>query len=77
MFTTAEHFLERLTEVEKATIRGASPGKLDWLFYNIHRHEFKLDVDSAKSVFDNACDLVIEQFVNYGKQAGFGKTWRF
>lgn len=77
MFSTAEHFVERLTEVEKATIRGAAVGQLDWLFYNIHQHEFKLDQVAAKSVFDRACSLVNDQFSAYSTQTGFGKTWRF
>lgn len=77
MFSTAEHFIERLTEVEKATIRGATTGQLDWLFHNIHRHEFKLDIEEAKNIFNTACLLVNDQFASYSAETGFGKTWRF
>jgi hypothetical protein len=77
MFTEAKNFTQRLTEVEKIDIRGASQGRLEWLFNAVHQFEFNLPVDEARKTFFEACEQVNAQFKEQSAENEFGKTWRF
>ena len=78
MFTSASTFFSRLTEVEKAAIRGAAtPDRLDWLFYARHRFELAGSEAAARKTFDSAVKLINESFAQTSQSDQFGRTWAF
>lgn len=63
MFTTATAFVERLSSIEKITIRAAcTEERLDWLFSVMHRYEFALPADEARREFNAAVKILREDF---------------
>lgn len=78
MFSSAKIFVARLTEVEKAAIRGATnPDRLDWLFQARHRHELVGTDKAARKIFDEAVASVLSAFTENSQSDSFGRTWAF
>lgn len=77
MFKTAEHFVARLTEVEKMSIRRANEDQMHWLFYNMHQHEFDLDSPESLLTFLSTKSIIDQNFADISAQPHFGKTWAF
>jgi hypothetical protein len=77
MFTTASSLAQRLSEVEKIQIRGANPGRLDWLFYNIYQYEIALPKEKALQMFYEVQEYLLEKFKVNSQATGFGATWAF
>jgi hypothetical protein len=64
MFTTAAAFVDRLSAIEKITIRAANTeDRLDWLFNVMHRYEFALPADEARQTFNSAVKILHDDFV--------------
>lgn len=77
MFNTAELFVSRLTEVEKLELRNASEDKIDWLYYNMYRHELVGSIPEGLKMVRDALVLIN---ITHRKQADadtFGLTWKF
>ena len=77
MYTTVDGLVNRLSEVEKIKIRGASSASLEWLFYNIFQYEIDLPEDQALEMFWKVKLNVMEKFTENSKTTGFGRTWAF
>lgn len=75
----ANKIFNRLTEVEKMTIRGASPDRLDYLGDTSHRSDMPL------ATFDERCAVMKEvhalcalEFATKSQGRDFtGVTWKF
>lgn len=67
----------RLTEVEKIQLRGASPGRLEWLVHNIYKHELGLPHDEALVALTEIKQQLEVKFAASAAKPGFGLTWAF
>ena len=77
MFIDSTILAARLSAVEKMQIRGANPGRLEWLFNNIYRYEIDLPREAAMKMFTEVQNILIQQLTENSKTTGFGRTWAF
>jgi hypothetical protein len=77
MFKSPEIFFSRLSEVEKARIRGANEDRLDFLFRTVHRPELIGSDKVARATFDKACAMIEAAYAEASASDKFGRTWAF
>jgi len=75
----AAHIFYRLTEVEKISIRGANPSRLEYLADHVHAVDLpQATFDERVTTFKEVQALCLLEFAAKSDNAGFdGTTWRF
>ena len=77
MFTNAQNFAGRLTEVEKMRIRSCSEDRLKFLFHSAHRHEIDLPDAEGWKLMKEAKKIVEDQYTKNSAEMRFGHYWSF
>lgn len=75
----ATRIFDRLTEIEKIAIRGASPDRLDYLADTTHRYDMPLEsFDERCSTMKEVQALCLLESASKAGDTGFnGVTWKF
>lgn len=75
---TAIRLFNRLTEVEKMGIRGASPDRIAHLAYTAFGSDLPLMSNAERLVIVTETKALCElEFAAGSAENGFGKTWKF